>query len=78
MSRRDDEKTKLLAGLLNTSAGACVTTGIITPIVAVFFNFGNSAGDVTFWKLPVSGVGFAVAAIVLHAVARRVLNRLEE
>jgi hypothetical protein len=68
MSRRDGEKTRLPAALLNSSAGACVTTGIMTPTVAVFFNFGNTAGNVPFRKLPVSGVGFAIAAVEWFAL----------
>ena len=78
MTKRGDEQTKLLANLLNATAGTCITTGLITPIVAIFFNFGNSASDIPLWKIIFSSMAFTVAAIVLHRWGRRVLEKHSE
>ncbi len=78
MTKRDDERTKLSASLLNSIASACVVTGLITPFVAVFFNFGNSANDIPTWKLVVSTLAFGFTAFVLHRWARRFLDRHSE
>jgi hypothetical protein len=78
MSKRDDERTKLSANLLNGIAVACVVTGLITPFVAVFFNFGNSATDIPAWKLIMSTMAFGACAFVLHKIARRILESHSE
>jgi uncharacterized membrane protein YjjP (DUF1212 family) len=78
MSKRKDEQTKLLANLLNGAAGACITTGLVTPIVAIFFNFGNTAVDVPLWKVVFSSAAFTFVAILLHRLGRRTLEKHSE
>lgn len=47
MSKRRDEKIKLLANALNGAAGSSFTVGVVGPLVAVFINLGDAASKVS-------------------------------
>jgi hypothetical protein len=75
--RSRDEKFKLLANLLNTAAGSCLTVGVFAPIVALFINLGDAATNVPLWKAAICVGGFLIAATLLHILARRILDELD-
>lgn len=69
-----NERIKLLANLLNTCAGSCITLWLLAPLAAYVYTGPQSA--VSMWAL-VAGAPVGVAsASVLHLAARRVLRRL--
>ena len=78
MSKRLDEKTKLLANALNTAATSCFTIGVVGPIVAVSINLGDAAAKVPIPTLALSSVFWLFAAVMLHLGARKVLDGLSE
>ena len=77
MSKRLDEKTKLLANALNTAATSCFTIGVVGPIVAVSINLGDAAAKVSILTLALNSV-FWLFAVMLHLGARKVLDGLSE
>ncbi|MGL5363784.1 MAG: hypothetical protein ACRDBH_12960 [Bosea sp. (in: a-proteobacteria)] len=78
MTKLRDEKTKLLANLLNTCAGTSIGVGVVAPSVAVFLNFGEAGLKVPVWALALNVVFWTLSAIVLHIIARRILDGLSE
>ncbi|HEY8566451.1 MAG TPA: hypothetical protein VIL65_13185 [Beijerinckiaceae bacterium] len=78
MSMRRDEKIKLLANALNTAAGSCFTVGVVAPTVAVLINLGDARSKVTTGVLALNAIGWLFTAIVLHILARRQLDKLDE
>ncbi len=77
MSKSRDEKIKLLAMLLNTAAGSCITVGVFAPIVALTINLGDGAANVPLWKAIICVCGFLISATLLHMLGRRMLNALD-
>jgi multisubunit Na+/H+ antiporter MnhG subunit len=72
-----NERTKLLAGALNTAATSCFTIGVLAPMAAAFYNV--KADNPVSIGLVVAGlVVWLFAAVVLHIAARRVLGELKE
>jgi multisubunit Na+/H+ antiporter MnhG subunit len=78
VSKRRDEKTKLSANALNAAAGSSFTVGVVGPLVAVFINLGEAATKVSSTALIINAAIWLSAAAVLHWVARKVLDRLDE
>lgn len=71
-----NEKTKLLANLLNACAGSCVTLWLLAPLAAYVCTAGQSG--VSMWAL-VAGAPIGIAgAVILHSAARWVPNGLRE
>jgi hypothetical protein len=69
----ENERTRLLATLLNNVAGSLVTTGLLTPVAGYFLGTAR----VDLWTLlVVSLVVLGIAALV-HGEARRTLGRLQ-
>lgn len=68
-----DAKTKLLADFINRVAVVSVSAGVATPIAGIIF-VPAAAGGVNPTVAAVGGLSFFVAAIVLHLIARSVLN----
>jgi hypothetical protein len=69
----ENERTKLLATLLNTVAGSLVTTGILAPVAG--FLLGTA--HVGPWGLVVASLATLTLAAGAHAEARRTLGRLQ-
>jgi uncharacterized membrane protein YdjX (TVP38/TMEM64 family) len=70
-----NERTKLTANWLDRAGTAAVTIGVIAPIAAAVFGYGNppfSTGrlaiGVAFWFL---------TGVALHLIARLLLKRLQ-
>ncbi|WP_342149595.1 hypothetical protein [Methylorubrum sp. SB2] len=77
MSLIDNEQTKLLATAPNTAATSCFTVGIATPIAGYLYNVGGLQAYLSPARLIAGGIGWLVAAVGLHLLARRALRRLE-
>jgi hypothetical protein len=71
-----NEKTKLLAGALNTAATSSFTVGVLAPFAAAFYNFGGAV--VPLRVLVLGAVFWFAATVALHMGARRLLERLRE
>jgi multisubunit Na+/H+ antiporter MnhG subunit len=78
VSKRQDEKIKLRANVLNAAAGSSFTVGVVGPLVAVFINLGEAATKVSFTALAINAAIWLTAAIVLHWIASKVLDGLDE
>ena len=78
MSKSREEKIKLLANALNTAAGSCFTVGVVAPTVAVLINLGDAQSKVTFWILALNALGWLLAAVMIHTLARRQLDKLDQ
>ena len=70
------ERTKLLANALNTAATSCFTVGIATPIAGYLYNIGSLRLTLTIWDLAIGLLGWLLAAVALHFIARHVLKGL--
>jgi len=73
-----DEQIKLLAALLNTAAGSCITVGVFAPTVALFINLGDAAAHVPWYKAAICVGGFLIGAVLLHILGRRILKELDQ
>jgi hypothetical protein len=78
MSKKRDEKIKLLANAFNTGSTSSVTVGVIGPIVAVAINIGDAGTKVPLLTLVTNVVFWLALAIVLHFGARTVLDGLDD
>lgn len=78
MSKRRDEKIKLRANALNGAAGSSFTVGVVGPLVAVFINLGDAATKVSTTALILNAAIWLLTAAVLHWVAQKVLDGLDE
>ena len=67
----NDERRKLTAGWLNILAAGTVSTGAVTQLAAV--SSGERIGAAALQGI-VTALTFAVAGILLHVVARRLLG----
>lgn len=77
MSKRDEEQIKLSAAFLNTLAVAFVTLGGVTPLVSYFYGLSPIAVDVGPPTLIAGLVIWTSCGIVLHWLARSILNNLD-
>jgi hypothetical protein len=75
MSMIHNERTKLTANAFNTAATSCFTVGILAPLAAVFYNFGQTAVPVRTVTLGI--VTWLAAALIIHYNARLILGRLK-
>lgn len=66
-----NERTKLLANLLNTMAGSSYTVGVAAPVAATFF-YGSA--NLRLGAVVVGAVVWLAIASVLHLAAQRVLG----
>ena len=65
MNTIHNERTKLTAAAFNTVATSCVTVGVLAPLAAVFYSFGQNAVPPR-----VVALGVAIwlgAATIMHA-----------
>lgn len=69
-----NERVKLLAGLLNTMAGASFAIGVIAPVAAAFYG----PSHVSLATIIIGVVLWLALATVLHLAAQRVLGGLRE
>jgi uncharacterized membrane protein YfcA len=76
--KRRAEKLKLTANALNGAAVSSFTVGVVGPLVAVFINLGDAGTKVSPTALIVNAAIWLAASIVLHWVAQKVLDRLDE
>ena len=76
MSLIHNERTKLAATCLNTLTVATVTTGIITPLVAITLGMPAS-GIVSPMVFTLASILWLMIGISLHLSARYVLGRLK-
>ena len=72
------EKTKLLANALDRASTACYTVGVITPLAGYIYNFGGIRDSISLGALALAVCGWMLAALALHSVARRILDRLDQ
>ena len=75
MSLIHNERTKLSANALNTSATACFTIGVLAPLAAAFYKIGP--GPVPFKSIAVGALIWLSVASFLHYYARRILGGLK-
>jgi hypothetical protein len=70
-----NEQLKLLASWLDRASTALITTGIITPIIGIFYN--GTAPAVGIWAI--AGITYTSLSLAfnLHLLARTVLKRLK-
>ncbi|WP_158810090.1 hypothetical protein [Beijerinckia sp. L45] len=73
MSKRDDERIKYLATLVNTCAASCFTVGVVAPIAAAFYGAPPDTGIALFM---LGTFVWLCAALSLHFSVRRILGRL--
>lgn len=76
MSLIHNEKTKLLAGALNTAATSSFTIGVLAPLAAAFYDLANRPVAASTLLLG-TAVWFS-SAVALHLAARLVLGKLIE
>jgi hypothetical protein len=77
MSLIDNERTKLLANAFDRASTACFTVGIATPLAGYLYNVADFGSMVSWQRLAVTVVGWFVAAVALHLMARVFLGRLK-
>ncbi|MCA3594752.1 MAG: hypothetical protein IOC59_04595 [Methylobacterium sp.] len=77
MPKARDEKIKLTASFLNSIAGACVTVGILGPLIAVFLNLGDAQTKVPPWALIANCLFWSASAYAMHYAARKMLDDLD-
>jgi len=73
MSLIHNERIKLLATALNTTAVATIVTAVLAPFVGLLNGASNAA--LSFWWAVSGGLWF-FAGIGLHLIALAVLGRL--
>jgi hypothetical protein len=71
-----NERAKLTANALDRASTACVTVGVLGPIVATLYGVGTTAAGAHGILLAVGSVVWLSAAGALHWMARRALGRL--
>lgn len=69
------EQTKLLANAFDRASTACITVGIVTPIAAILYGFGN-LGNKSGSAMLFYFMGWLLIAGFLHYLARLTLRRL--
>jgi hypothetical protein len=69
------EQTKLLANALDRASTACFTVGIVTPVAAMIYGFGNVSVRADLLTAIYIG-GWLLVAAALHYIARLSLRRL--
>lgn len=77
MSNKSREaKIRLTADFINRTGINSVAIGAIAPVAGLVFTAGEIR--VGFDTLAVGGVMFFIAGIVLHLIARQILNGLDK
>lgn len=76
MSLIRNERTKLLANALDRASTACFTVGIATPVAGYIYNISNLRETLPILTIVIGGIGWILACIVLHLLARRTLGGL--
>ncbi len=71
-----NERTRLLATVLNTACTSCFTVGIATPIAGYIYDVSGFRSYVGLPTLILAATGWLTAAVALHLSARRVLGGL--
>ncbi len=71
-----NERTKLLANLLNSMAAATFAVSILAPLAAAFYNV-SSSGGASFGLMLLGFVIGLVFTMALHMVARHLLGELD-
>ncbi len=77
MSKRDEEQLKLSATFLNGLALAFVTLGSVTPLVSYFYGLSPVAIDVGPLTLAAGVAIWSSCGVVLHWMARSILDALD-
>ncbi|MGH6858408.1 MAG: hypothetical protein ACRECP_12445 [Methylocella sp.] len=77
MSLVHNERTKLLANVLNGAATSSFAVGVLAPIAAAFYSGGGTT-KVSLVTIIIGAVIWLLLAIALHLAARRVLGGLRE
>jgi hypothetical protein len=73
VSKVQDERTKLTATFLNSIATAMVVAGAVVPFAAFTYELPGAASG---QAIILVGVSWAVAGVIMHLMARRILGRL--
>ncbi|MCA3641308.1 MAG: hypothetical protein IOC63_05530 [Methylobacterium sp.] len=77
MSKSRDEKAKLTATFLNSMAANAISVGVIAPTVAWATNLGGFRGLTTLLPFTFSALFWGMLGIMMHMIAREILNRLD-
>lgn len=72
-----NERLKLLASALDRASTACFTVGIATPVAGYIYNISNLRESLPAWHMAVGGIGWILACVLLHLLARRSLGGLK-
>lgn len=73
MSLVHNEQIKLAANALDRASTACVTVGVLGPVVAALYGVGSHA---TAGGIALGAILWLIAGGVLHYMARRTLRSL--
>ena len=77
MSKRFEEQAKLSAAFLNGIALAIASLGGVTPMISYFYGLNPIASEVGPAVFVAGIVIWIMVAIVLHLMARAILNALD-
>lgn len=77
MSKRRDERIKLLATLLNNMANACFAVGMIAPLAGAFIT-GGAASKPGWPALLGSFFTWLLAVVALHLAASYLLGGIKD
>lgn len=70
------ENIKLIANALDRASTSCLTVGVATPIAGFVYNIVGFGSTLAWWRLALALIGWILAALALHFLARRVLREL--
>lgn len=76
MSDIANERTKLLANVLDRASTACFTVGVAAPLAARVGSAGGIRQTAEPLALTTGAFGWLLACLLLHIGARRALGRL--
>ncbi len=77
MSRRvRNEKVKLLSDFFNRAAVNALAIGVLAPLAGLMFQ--NTALHIDFQVIVFGGLIFFASSVLLHLIARRILDGLED
>ncbi|ACA20551.1 hypothetical protein M446_6285 [Methylobacterium sp. 4-46] len=74
--QRVNERVRLLAGNIDRASTACFTVGVATPAAGWLYNVSGLQTSLSLAVLGLGVLGWLAAAILLHCLARRLLNGL--
>ncbi|MGY2050872.1 hypothetical protein [Methylobacterium sp. JK268] len=74
--QRVNERVRLLANNLDRASTACFTVGVATPVAGWLYNVSGLQASLGLGVLGLGIAGWLAAAMLLHCLARRLLDGL--